>query len=113
MRVKCPDCGKMYDDAQCWTICPRHSLDWGSKGPPEDSPYNSAHQTIVDAEEDQGFDRVTDIRDTWWGNKTRISLCWYWRNFWVGVRYSGNRHAIYINFIPCLSLRVTLRKKTC
>lgn len=43
--------------------------------------------------------------------KLRISLCWYWRNFWIGARYSGNRHAIYINFIPCLSLRVELPKE--
>jgi hypothetical protein len=39
MIVKCPDCGKSYDDAQRWTICPHHSLDWGPTGPPSDSPY--------------------------------------------------------------------------
>lgn len=24
--VRCPDCGKAYDDAQFWTICPHHPL---------------------------------------------------------------------------------------
>lgn len=111
MRVKCDDCGKIYDDARCWTICPHHSLDWGPKGPPADSPYNQAHQTIVNAEEDHR--PVPDLTEGSWPTPQprRVSLCWYWRNFWVGVRYSGNRHAIYINLIPCLSLRITLRSR--
>jgi hypothetical protein len=24
MNVKCNSCGKDYDDAECWTICPHH-----------------------------------------------------------------------------------------
>lgn len=27
MYVTCDKCGKHYDDAQCWTICPHYSLD--------------------------------------------------------------------------------------
>lgn len=27
MQVKCPDCGKVYDDARRWTICPHYDLD--------------------------------------------------------------------------------------
>ena len=41
----------------------------------------------------------------------KFSLCWYWRNCWVGVRYSDNRHALYFNLVPFLSFRITLRRK--
>jgi hypothetical protein len=36
----------------------------------------------------------------------RISFAWYWRNCWVGLRYSKNRRALYFNLIPFLSLRI-------
>lgn len=36
----------------------------------------------------------------------RISLAWYWRNAWVGVRWSMNRKALYFNIIPFLSFRI-------
>jgi hypothetical protein len=103
----------MYDDEFRWTICPHHSLDWGVKGPPVASPYlppkpEEAEQEFLSDEVAQGYHPVTGELV---GKPYRISLCWYWRNFWVGVRYSGNRHAIYINMIPCLSLRIELRKK--
>lgn len=42
--------------------------------------------------------------------KHRISFCWYWRNCWIGVRYSDNRHALYFNLIPFLSLRIELNQ---
>lgn len=25
MRITCPDCGRVYDDARQWTICPEHN----------------------------------------------------------------------------------------
>lgn len=40
--------------------------------------------------------------DSW-----RIAFCWYWRNAWVGLRYSTNKRALYINLVPFLSLRIS------
>ena len=36
----------------------------------------------------------------------KLSFAWYWRNAWVGVRYSANRDAMYFNLIPFLSFRI-------
>lgn len=102
MIVRCEDCGKMYDDAKCWTICPHPSLNRHI------GDYKKPEKKFLSDEVAQGYHPVTGELV---GKPFRISLCWYWRNFWVGVRYSGNRHAIYINLIPCLSLRIELRKK--
>lgn len=35
----------------------------------------------------------------------KLSFAWYWRNAWIGVRYSVNRRALYFNLVPFLSLR--------
>lgn len=35
MRVQCSDCGKWYDDARRWTICPHYYLDESPRKEPE------------------------------------------------------------------------------
>jgi len=40
MVVTCPDCGKVYDDARRWTICPHQSLG--------DNPRKMEPQTMPD-----------------------------------------------------------------
>ncbi len=35
----------------------------------------------------------------------KLSFAWYWRNAWIGARYSVNRRALYFNLVPFLSIR--------
>ena len=36
----------------------------------------------------------------------KLSFVWYWRNAWIGVRWSANRRALYFNLVPFFSIRL-------